>query len=67
MGAMEFSNSKVFNHRMEQVAIHCFQEPGRFSTHSEHIDERKTHPIERGVEYLLKKVRFFRAFGDSMG
>jgi transposase len=49
---------RIFNHRMEQVTVHCFQEPGRFSTHAEHIDERKIHPIERGVEYLLRKVRF---------
>jgi transposase len=52
---------RVLNHRMEQVTIHCLQEPGRFSTHAEHIDERKTHPIERGVEYLLRKVRFLGA------
>jgi hypothetical protein len=33
-------------------------EPGRFSTNRKHIDPRKTHSIERGVEYLLGKVRF---------
>jgi hypothetical protein len=43
---------------MHQIALHCFQEPGRFSTQAEHIDARKTNPIERGAEYLLKKVRF---------
>lgn len=52
---------RILNHRREQIAIHCFQEPGRFSTHAEHIDERKTHPIERGIEYLLRKVRFLGA------
>jgi transposase len=53
---------RIFDHRMQQVAVHCFQEPGRFSTHSEHIDPKKTHTIERGVEYLLKKVRFLGSF-----
>lgn len=53
-------NSKVvriLNHRMEQIAIHCTREPGRFSTQSEHIAPEKTHTIERGIECLLKKIR----------
>ncbi|XZE36235.1 IS21 family transposase [Pirellulaceae bacterium SH501] len=49
---------RILNHRMEQIALHCTLDRGRFSTHAEHIDPRKTHGIERGVEYLLKKVRF---------
>jgi transposase len=49
---------KILNQRLEPIAIHCTVEPGRFSTNSQHIDPRKTHSIERGVEYLLQKVRF---------
>lgn len=43
---------------MEQLTLHATVQPGRFSTHPEHIDSRKVHSIERGVEYLLRKVRF---------
>lgn len=49
---------RILDHRMQEIALHCYQEPGRFSTQAEHIDPRKTNPIERGAEYLLKKVRF---------
>jgi len=53
-------NSKtvtVLNHRLEQITIHCTQEPGRFSTQAAHIAPEKTHMIERGIEHLLRKVR----------
>jgi transposase len=53
---------RILNHRMEQITIHPTQEQGRFSTHAEHLDPRKTHSIERGVEFLLRRVRFL---GDS--
>lgn len=49
---------RVLNQRLETIATHCTVEPGRFSTNSKHIDPRKTHSIERGVEHLLGKVRF---------
>jgi hypothetical protein len=49
---------RILNQRLEPIAIHCTVEPGRFSTSSKHIDPRKTHSIERGVEYLLGKVKF---------
>ena len=49
---------RILDHRLEQIALHCTQEAGRFSTQAEHLDPRKTHTIERGVEYLLRKVSF---------
>ncbi|MDA0657540.1 MAG: IS21 family transposase [Planctomycetota bacterium] len=49
---------RILNLRMEQLAIHCTQEKGRFSTLGEHIAPEKVHPIEKGVEYTLRKVRF---------
>jgi transposase len=48
---------RILNHRMESIAVHCTQTAGRFSTLSEHIVPAKTHMIERGLEYLLRKVR----------
>ncbi len=47
---------KIFNHRMEQVAVHVKQEPGRFSTHASHLASEKISSVERGAEWLLKKA-----------
>jgi len=49
---------RILNERMEQIAIHCTQEKGRFSTLSDHIVPEKIHGIERGVEFHLRKIRF---------
>jgi transposase len=48
---------RVFNHRMEQIALHVRQEPGCFSTLPEHIPSQKISGVERGAEWLLAKVR----------
>jgi hypothetical protein len=42
---------------MEQIAVHVKHEPGRFSTEPEHLARRKISGIERGVDWLLTKVR----------
>lgn len=49
---------RILNSRMEVIATHCTQDRGRFSTLSEHIVPEKIHGIEKGIEYLLRKVRF---------
>jgi transposase len=49
---------RIFNHRFEQIALHARQEPGRFSTHTAHISAGKVTGVERGAEWLLKKVRW---------
>lgn len=43
---------------METIATHCTKERGRFSTLNEHIVPKKIHGIEKGVQFLLRKVRF---------
>ena len=48
---------RVFNHRWEQIAVHVRQEPGRFSTQSQHLASEKISGVERGAEWLLRKVR----------
>jgi transposase len=48
---------RIFNHRMEPIAVHLKQEPGRFSTHDVHIASEKRSGVERGAEYLLRRVR----------
>ena len=49
---------RILNDRMESITVHCTQPAGRFSTLGEHIDPSKTHGIEKGIEYLLRKARF---------
>jgi transposase len=48
---------RILNHRMESIALHCTQVAGRFSTREEHIHPAKSHMIERGIEFNLRKVR----------
>ena len=47
---------RVFDQRMQQVAVHAKSEPGRFRTHPEHIALEKISGVERGAAYLLRKV-----------
>jgi transposase len=48
---------RIFNHRMEPIAVHAQHEAGRFSTQSGHIDSRKISSVERGTTWLLRKAR----------
>jgi transposase len=48
---------RIFNSRMEQIAVHVRQEPGRFSTQDQHIATQKRSGIERGTVHLLRRVR----------
>jgi hypothetical protein len=45
-----------FNDRLSQIAIHARHEAGRFSTQSQHIVTEKIAGVERGAEWLLRKV-----------
>jgi transposase len=49
---------RILNHRFEQIALHCRQEPGKFSTLGEHLASEKISGVERGAAFLLGKVRF---------
>jgi len=48
---------RIFNQRFEQIAVHVRHEPGRFSTHAQHLAPEKINGLERGAGYLLTKVR----------
>ena len=48
---------RIFNSRMEQIAVHVRQEPGQFSTLGEHLVAEKISGIERGAVWLLSKAR----------
>jgi transposase len=48
---------RIFNSRMEQIALHARQQPGRFSTDPIHIHSRKRAAIENGADWLLDRAR----------
>lgn len=43
---------------MEVICTHVTQTMGKFSTLPEHIASEKISPVERGTEWLLKKVGY---------
>jgi transposase len=47
---------RVFNQRMEQIAVHAQHAPGRFSTQDHHIASKKISAVERGTEWLMRRV-----------
>jgi transposase len=47
---------RIFNGRLEQIALHLRREPGRFSTLGEHLAPQKINSIERGAMWLLTKA-----------
>jgi transposase len=48
---------RVFNDRLEPIALHVQHEPGRFSTQSQHLVGPKISGVERGAAWLLGQVR----------
>jgi transposase len=48
---------RIFNERLEQIAVHVQHEPGRCSTQSQHISGPKISGVERGAAWLLGQVR----------
>jgi transposase len=48
---------RIFDERMNPIAVHSRREPGRFSTQSQHIHSAKISGVERGAAWLLSKVR----------
>jgi hypothetical protein len=47
---------RLFNSRMEQIAIHLRLEPGRFSTDRRHIVSEKISSLERGTGWMLSRT-----------
>jgi len=48
---------RLFNQRFEQIAVHVQREPGRFSTHAQHIAAEKISGVERGTAWILERIR----------
>jgi transposase len=50
---------RLFDKRMNQVAVHVQQEAGRFATAQAHIRPEKISNIERGTTWLLERAERF--------
>jgi hypothetical protein len=48
---------RLFNDRLEQIAVHVQHEPGRFSTQPRHIVAEKISGVERGAAWILGRIR----------
>jgi hypothetical protein len=48
---------RIFNQRLEQIALHVKQEAGCFSTQGQHIAGEKISSVERGAAWLLGQTR----------
>jgi len=48
---------RIFNTRMEQIAVHPRHQPGHFATDPAHIHAHKRSLVERGAEWLLDRAR----------
>lgn len=48
---------RIFNMRMEQVALHAQAAPGKFSTDGRHLPKEKVSSVERGLDWLLQRSR----------
>jgi hypothetical protein len=48
---------RIFDAKMQPIATHVQRDPGRFSTHQEHIVTEKINAVERGTGWLLQQIR----------
>lgn len=55
---------RIFDRRLQQIAIHAQHEPGRFATTPQHIAPQKRSGIERGTAWWLRKAH---AIGGEAG
>jgi len=55
---------RIYNDRLQQIAVHARALAGKFHTDRRHLADAKISSIERGVEYLLNKAR---RLGDDAG
>jgi transposase len=47
---------RIFNERMQPIAVHTRHEPGQFSTPRQYIASEKISGVERGAAWLLDRV-----------
>jgi transposase len=47
---------RIFNERLESIAVHVPHERGHFRTQGQHIAAEKVNSVERGAAWLLQRV-----------
>ena len=47
---------RVFNSRMEQIAVHAQVEEGHFQTQDQHIHSHKISEVEKGTVWLMRRA-----------
>ena len=47
---------KIFNHKMESIAVHVQVEPGTFQTQELHLHAKKISQVEQGTVSLLRRA-----------
>lgn len=47
---------RIFNSRMESIAVHVQVEPGGFQTQQQHIHSQKRSTVEKGTRWMLQKA-----------
>jgi transposase len=56
---------RIFNCRMEQIAVYVQGEPGQFQTQQQHIHSQKRSKIEKGTVWLLKRASLIGIHADK--
>jgi transposase len=61
---------RLFNQRMQPIAVHAQKAPGQFATLDAHILPEKISGIERGTTWLLRRISYIgpqaQAWAESM-
>jgi transposase len=58
---------RIFNDRLEPIAVHVQVDPGRFSTQGRHIPSAKISAVERGAAWMLTKIQFIGGQAAAWG
>jgi transposase len=48
---------RIHTLQMQAITVHIKREPGRFSTHPQHLAAEKISVVEHGADYLLSRIR----------
>lgn len=56
---------RIFNCKMEQIALAVQGEPGTFQTQQQHISSRKTSKVEKGTVWLLRRAALIGTHTDQ--
>lgn len=56
---------RLYNLRMEQIAVHTRHQPGQFATDAAHIHSHKRVLIERGADWLLDRARLVGKYSGT--